>query len=243
MDADFRPYAATANVLAVLQRARTRNLPDTINDDFLSLTGVPEVVFGRVQQALLFLDLIHEDDRPTDKLEGLAKAPESEYSELLAGCIQQAYREDFQRIQPGEDDQTKIIDAFRRYKPRSQTSRMVMLFLGMCRAAGIPVRDAPRERRMAQTKLEARPRKSAAPKSNPVRSTAGDPFDPFLTPRVIQSSIFSFSEQDIAALDQADFDEVWSALGKVARARALRLAARARANQSPNRVDEATDRE
>src|SRR5437867_9344824 len=162
LDADFRPYGATANVIAVIERTRTRNLPETISNDFLGLTGIPEIVYGRVRQALEFLELVHEDGRPTSKLESLAKAADSEYSQILAACIREAYRDDFQRIDPGQDNQVQIIEAFRRYQPRSQTSRMVMLFLGLCRNAGIPVMDAPRERKM-QSSGQRRPPRPAHP--------------------------------------------------------------------------------
>jgi len=221
LESEFRPYAATANVMAVLSRARTRNLPEAVTNDFLRLTGVPDVVYGRVTQALLFLDLVHEDGRPTDKLQAIAGAPEDQYRQLLADCIRAAYRDDFGRVDPEQDPQGTIIDAFRRYKPRSQTARMVMLFLGLCREAAIPVVDAPRERKMQ-------------PKANGQRKVARDPSPSIATPntqrssiteifdRRMSNSIFSLTEQDLGALDEGEFNELWMALGKVARARARR---------------------
>jgi hypothetical protein len=157
-----RPYAAASNVLAVLQRAQTRNLPETIDDDFFRLVEIPDVVFGRVRSALRFLDMISANGRPTDKFHSLASATDEEYREHLAAAIREAYRDDFTRIDPAQDTQAQIVSAFRRYQPRSQTSRMVMLFLGLCREAGIPVLDAPRERSMrrslpANTRSRARP--------------------------------------------------------------------------------------
>ena len=80
-----RPYAAAANVIAVLRRVRARNLPDRIDNDFLRVAGVPENVFGRVTNALRFLGLIGPDDRPTDLLRSISAAPEQEYRDLLAG--------------------------------------------------------------------------------------------------------------------------------------------------------------
>ncbi len=143
-----RPYAAAANVLGVLKRCRTRNLPDKIDNDFVSFAGVPDVVRSRVTSALRFLGLTTEDDDPTDILRALAAAPEEQYREILAGAIRSAYETDFARIDPAQDSQKQIIDAFRPYQPRSQTQRMVMLFLALCREAGISVKEAPRERAM-----------------------------------------------------------------------------------------------
>ena len=95
-----RPYAAAANVVAVLQRVRARNLPDRIDGDFLRVAGVSENVYGRVGNALRFLGLIEADDRPTDLLRSISAAPEQEYRQLLEGALREAYREDFARNQP-----------------------------------------------------------------------------------------------------------------------------------------------
>lgn len=148
----FRPYAAPSNIIAVISRARTRNLPETINNEFLRIAGVPEVVFGRVMQALRFLNLVHKDGRPTESLEALAGSKEAEYHELLGTVVRDAYRAEFSLIDPGQDPQPAILDAFRPYQPRSQTSRMVMLFMSLCREAGIPILDVPRQRSMSSVK-------------------------------------------------------------------------------------------
>ena len=119
-----RPYAAAANVVAVLARARSRNLPDAINNDFLRIAGIPPAVFGRVMEALRFLALVDANEAPSELLRAIASAPEEQYRDLLRGALRQSYRDDFNAIDPGEDSQTQIIDAFRRYEPRSQTQRM-----------------------------------------------------------------------------------------------------------------------
>src|SRR6266851_8083934 len=146
--ADKRPYAPTANVISVINRVRTRNLPDVVNNDFLRIAGISDLLFGRAMQAIHFLSLVEPDGRPSDKLRALASAPEAEYRELLAGIVRDAYADDFKSVDPSKDGQGQIVDAFRKYEPRSQTTRMVMLFLGLCREAGIPVKDSPRDRGM-----------------------------------------------------------------------------------------------
>ena len=54
-----RPYAPTSNVIAVIQRGRSRNLPDRVDDDFLNLAGVNTTgsIGRRVSFALRFLGL------------------------------------------------------------------------------------------------------------------------------------------------------------------------------------------
>lgn len=233
-----RPYAATANIVGVIERARTRNLPDVINNEFLRIAGVPEVVFGRVTEAIFFLGLVDEGGEPTTELRAIAGASDAEYKAIVAGLIRTAYGEDFQKIDPSQDDQPTIIDAFRRYEPRSQTSRMVMLFLGLCREAGIPVKDAPRERKMQSTR-STKPRGGGRKRSSDVPATAtiAAPGQAPAPPR--SDLLFSVTEDDIAALGEEDFNAVWAALGKVARARSKSAASAAdAAEEMEEEIDE-----
>jgi hypothetical protein len=217
---DFRPYAAPSNIQGFLARARSRNLPDIITTEFLRVAGIPEVVFGRVMQALRFLKLVTEDDCPTDTLVALSGATDTQYREILEKVVRDAYRREFQIIDPATDNQPKIIDAFRPFQPRSQTERMVMLFLGLCREAGIPVLDAPRERKMHETPSK-RTRSSAQMSGGVDKRIATQRTPEISAPPVTQNNmIFGVTEEDVARLEDEEFDEVWSALGKVARARA-----------------------
>src|SRR6266568_1160025 len=230
-----RPYAATANVVAVLTRARKRNLPPKIDTDFYRLDNIPDVVFGRVREALTFLGLIDAEDRPTELLRALASASEDEYHELMADAIRSAYADDFARIDPAEDTQAQIMAAFHRYEPRSQTQRQVMLFLGLCRHAGILVKDQPRERKM-QPRPKAQSGASSAPERGErylLAQTAADRVFGYPRPGLL----FGVTEEDIAALDEADFKEVWTALGKVALARARSR----RGSSAPSQAKEAEE--
>lgn len=218
-----RPYAAPSNVVSVVQRARTRNLPDKIDEDFLRIVGIPDMVFGRVQEALRFLGLIGESNAPTDTFRSLSAAPDEEYKAILTGAIRNAYADDFARIDPGQDAQAQIVDAFRPYEPRSQTARMVMLFLGLCREADMSVLDAPRQRHMKGQAGSQSPRRPARKSTPPTRKNEVHRQDEGNNGVVANASglLFGVTERDIAALPREEFEEVWSALGKVARARAL----------------------
>jgi Family of unknown function (DUF5343) len=216
-----RPYAAAANVVGVLARIRGRNLPDRIDNDFLRLAGVPEIVYGRVNEALRFIGLVGDDSRPSDLLRALHAAPEQEYRDALAGALREAYREDFARIDPGVDTQAQIIDQFAPYQPKSQTARMVMLFLGMCREAGIAVLDAPRERKMkAATRGHVRER--ATPRREPeALAVKGFSRQPHQPSRDEPDHLFGMTLDEIQQLVAAgQFEDVWNALGIVAQARA-----------------------
>jgi Family of unknown function (DUF5343) len=236
-----RPYAPPANVIAVLKRARSRNLPERIDSDFLRLAEVPEPSQRRVTVALRFLGLIDEGGRPTDTLQALAAARDDEYANLLSAAIRDAYKEDFERIDPAEDTHAKIVAAFQPYQPRSQTDRMVMLFLGLCREAGIPVMEAPRERKMKGTSgpratrssSRTTERASAAP-ATPQRQIPSPPPAP-------SGLLFGVTDDDIALLGDEQFEQVWQALGVVARTRAQAQRQRQRAKEAPSPDSEKGD--
>jgi hypothetical protein len=237
VNANQRPYAATANVISVIERARTRNLPETVNNDFLRLAGISDNVFGRVQQALKFLGLVHDDGRPTATLEAIAGASDTESKQMLAGCIRQAYAEDFERVDPAQDSQGKIVDAFKRYEPRSQTARMVMLFLGLCRESSIPILDAPRERKMQTPPRRSGTRTSGAGKRLRQRQVQHNNGSSDSS----AGTRFMLTDDDIAVLNDDEFNEVWSALGKVARARARKAVPQAEPAPDGDAEDDAQD--
>lgn len=207
-----RPYAAAANVIGVLQRIRQRNLPDKIDHDFFRLAGVPEIVYGRVNEALRFISVVGDDGRPTDLLRALHAAPDQEYRDALAGALREAYRDDFARIDPGEDTQAQIIDQFAPYQPKSQTARMVMLFLGLCREAGIPVLEAPRERKM-KAAVQGRVRGRPAARRDEGTVLEGRPRGS-VQPLPPSGGLAGVTEADLVKLDEATFKELWAALGK-----------------------------
>jgi len=226
-----RPYAATANVVAVLNRVRTRNLPEIVDNGFLRIAGIPEVVLSRVSEALVFLNFIDEDGSPTDRLRALAAAPD--YQAILGDAVREAYRDDFANVDPAKDTQASIITAFQQYEPRSQTSRMVMLFLGLCRESRISVKDAPRDRKMqpASRRREGERKHAIHDRGGIGRRQAEVP---------TAGHLFGVTEDDIAALNESEFNEVWAALGKVVRAKAR---AKQRLVEAPGTEDDARGEE
>jgi hypothetical protein len=240
-DDERRPYAPAANVVAVLDRVRRVNLPDVIDNGVLRLAGVSEGAMGRVNYALRFLGLVDPNGRPTDRLRALARAGEDEGRDLLAAVVREAYAADFARLDPAQDTQPRIVSAFQRYEPRSQIERMVMLFLGLCRAAGIPVLDPPRERGIQPGRAAPRgtnggraPRSRERSADRPAsRLRSPDPEASFDTaPR--DSLIFDLHQLDLIE-DEDEFKEVWEALGK-----ARRIVGRARrAANDAHKADQA----
>jgi len=248
-DLAFRPYAPSANVVSVLQRLRRMNTPPRLTSEFLGGAGVSEALRNRVLAAMRFLELIDDEQHPSDTLRSLVVAPDEDYRKLLEATLRSAYREDFENVDPTTDPQIRILNAFQRYQPRSQHERQVMLFLGLCREAGISVLDAPRERQMHDTAKRGirsqRHVSAGSPKQIPGPSTQASVTSPAngLQPPATNSllGLVGLVEQDAEILDEAEFEDVWQALGTVvgtiARARGRAKQASASVVQLP--LDEA----
>ena len=170
-----RPYAPPSNVIAVIQRLRNRNLPESVNSEYLKNTSIPDGTITRTLFSLRFLGLIDEAGEPTEALRSIASSTDEEYVEILSGLIRHAYREVFGKIDPKVDSQSKIVNFFRHYIPASQRERMVIFFLGMCREARIATQDVPRQRKSRAT--IARPSIFKTPQSCSCRkSKNGGPY-------------------------------------------------------------------
>lgn len=147
------PYATPTNVLTVIGRYRERGLPDPITRRTLESLGITYSVTGHVLGALRFLSLIDGEGHRTDQFERLRRATTDEYREVLAEIIRAAYHEVLTIVDPVRDSITAINDAFRHFEPAAQRDRMVTLFLGLCREAGI----GPEKRRLRPVRQETTP--------------------------------------------------------------------------------------
>jgi Family of unknown function (DUF5343) len=130
------PYAPTSTIMDFIGRYRDRGLATPITTEVLLRAGVAESLAPRVMAALVTLELIAEDGRPTETLEQLRRAPEAEFKTRLAAWLAGVYADVFSFVNPDADEQD-IRDAFRSYKPFGQQTRMVSLFIGLCRAADL----------------------------------------------------------------------------------------------------------
>ena len=138
---NFAPYAATKNVMQVISRKRERGLPSPVTKSLLQSISIPEGNASRTLQALLFLRLIENDGAQTTLLEQLAHARESDYHGILAEIVREAFKRVFELVDPVEDSEITIYDAFRQFEPEAQRDRMVTFFMGMCGEAGIVTRN------------------------------------------------------------------------------------------------------
>jgi hypothetical protein len=148
-NANAGPYAPSSAILDFIDRYRNRGLTAPITSDVLARAGVSDSLIPRTMQALETLELVSNEGKPTETLEALRRAAEPEFKNQLAAWIKAVYADVLSFVDAG-DDETAIRDAFRPFNPVGQQPRMVSLFMGLCRAAGMRNDD--------QSNASARPR-------------------------------------------------------------------------------------
>ncbi len=164
------PYTRLEPVIRVIHQTRERGLPDPVNSGTLERLGINPHQAYQTIQALVFLGLIDGEGHVADTFERLRRASTQEYPAVLAEIIQTAYRPVFAIVDPGQGSLIAINDAFRHYKPDGQRERMVTLFLGLCREAGLRAEDQPRKRARDTVRVYQQPKhkpEQAAKKSKP----------------------------------------------------------------------------
>lgn len=159
------PYAPARNVLDVVHRMRDRGLPETVDLTTLGTIGIPEGNQARTLAALKFLGLVNEDNTRSELFTRLGRASTDEYPQLMAEILRDAYAPVFEIVEPGENTETQVFDAFRRYEPASQRQRMVTLFMTLCAEAGIVSQDAIQTRKPSAQPRRNTPRAGRTPKS------------------------------------------------------------------------------
>jgi hypothetical protein len=142
------PYAPLAHVLRSIDLYREK-APATMTKELLMRVGFPAAYANRTLRALKLLDLVDDDGTPTDAFKELRRATDGEYPARLEQVIRAAYSDVFEVVDPTTDGEAAISSAFAFNEPAAQRDKMVVLFRGLCEAAGIPLAGAsPRKRTM-----------------------------------------------------------------------------------------------
>ena len=209
------PYTTAAAATAVLDAWRDHGFTTPITAEILlTRTGIPESISKRTLQSLRELELVDGPGQPTPVFEAFRHTRgDEEYRAALQHWLRDVYADILQHGDPSTDEPHRIREAFRTYEPVGQRLAMTSLLVGLWRYAGLPV---------AASKASSRPTKTA-PKTRTPRKRAHKGTDSSIGPVGAKETspsapglLFGLTESDGAAMSDAEFYEVWAALGKVA---------------------------
>ncbi len=199
------PYAPSANVLNVIRSSRKARLSDPLSVQELARIGIPEGNGPRTLQTLRHLDIVDDEGHRRPNYERIRVATSQDYPSVLADILREAYQDVFAVIDPATATDVEIHDAFRGFKPESQTYRMVLLFTSLCREAGI-ISGGPPETRTRSRNLKARNGKVATAPSSRVPSgsqvTQDDLPQPTLIPEA--SPLLKAAHRSAASSEEID---------------------------------------
>lgn len=217
------PYTSASAAITAIDAFRDRGLGTPVDADVLIRAGVSETIARRTVNSLIEAELLHEDGRPTETFEQFKTIrSDDEYRTALQGWLRDLYADVLQYCDPSVDDAAKVQDAFRGYQPEGQRSAMASLLIGLWEYSGLPL---PTERQSPPPSASRTSRSSTRRRSTSKTSTKdSSPSASDKSQSQTNGLLFGVSDSDIAALTESEFDEVWAALGKVARARSRKLA-------------------
>jgi uncharacterized protein DUF5343 len=164
---NYAPYAFTGNILDILHRLRDASLPEVIDTGVVVKIGVSEGNSHRTVATLQYLGLIDEEGTQTKEMKNLAKASTADYPSVLAEIIRNGYARIFQIVNPTKATETEIMDAFRGSEPASQWKRMGILFIDLCKEAGIIANDPATAEKQTETRKPAKNNQSNSNSARP----------------------------------------------------------------------------
>lgn len=186
------PYAPYVNVLTVIRHARERDLKEPVTSQLITTIGIPEGNTTRTMQALRFLKLLDEEGYLTDNFKTISNAPSDEYPDLLAQILKDAYGVVFMALDPAKATDQQYVNAFRLYQPKAQRARMIALFKGLCREAGLIPGGSPEMLTRSHTTTN-KPGKSST-SANGAGKTSSQPKDAPFEPEAFHVSTYSASQ-------------------------------------------------
>ena len=232
METSFAPYAPPSAVMDVINHYRKRDVPERIALVNLQQIGVTEGLAPRTMAALRFLGLMREDGTTTDQFRAIRYATDEDFKTVFQGILQAAYKGVFDHVDLATAGEREISNAFIPYSPGGQRSRMITLFLALVKEAGwnptVQAKASSPRRvsgspKVAKTPPKVKPRKIEEQIGN-VNGT-GEQNAKIVNQPTVSGLQFGVTDADLMSLPPEDFDTVWSALGKIQKARAASMRA------------------
>lgn len=190
------PYAPYTNVLTVIRQARERGLKEPVTSSSITTIGVAEGNATRTMQTLRFLKLLDEEGYITSTFRLLSNAPSDEYPSVLAQVLTDAYGDVFKVLDPAKASDQQYVNAFRLYQPKAQRNRMIILFKGLCREAGLIQGGVPEI--LTRPTMTANKSGKSSASNNGAKKSHAEPKDAPLQPEAYHLSAQQASQSETA---------------------------------------------
>ena len=132
------PYISAAALSQFFDHIRYVSTPKKVDAGLLRDYGVSEGNVFALMSALKFLGVIDNEGSPTPAYNSLQVMGE-EFISNLQEVVNTAYADLFARLDVSRDSREHIRNYFSRNYGASQSNKATILFLDLCREAGIPV--------------------------------------------------------------------------------------------------------
>ena len=153
-------YSGTKNTLKPLSYLVSGQLAAgmKLNPHLLENFGISRSESYEVRISWRHTTWVDQEDCITERCEQLAHASGDEYQELLTKDMKEAYPDIFEQLaDPAHATHQELKDAFQKsgYEPVSMQSKMIALFRGLCREAGLITDEADAPEVLIEQSLEA----------------------------------------------------------------------------------------
>lgn len=134
------PYVPAATLSSFFDHVRWVSTPKKVDRGLLLDYGMPKGNVGALLSALKFFGLVQNDGTPAPAFK-MIQTGGDEFRTNLEEIIRRAYADVFSRLDPSRDSREKLRNYFARNYSPAISNKATILFLDLCKEAGIPVSE------------------------------------------------------------------------------------------------------
>lgn len=134
------PYVSASTLSSFFDHVRWVSTPKKVDTGLLQDYGMPKGNIGALVSALKFFGLVEDDGTPTPAFK-MIQTGGDEFRANLDEIVRRAYGDVFSRLDPSRDSREKLRNYFARNYSPAVSRKATILFLDLCKEAGISVAE------------------------------------------------------------------------------------------------------
>lgn len=134
------PYVSATAISGFFDHVRWVSTPKKVDQGLLLDYGLPKGSIGALLSSLKFFGLVEDNGTPTPAFKMLQTGGD-EFRANLEEIVRRAYADLFSRLDPSRDSREKLRNYFARNYSPAISNKATILFLDLCKEAGIPVAE------------------------------------------------------------------------------------------------------